>query len=345
MIYREQSIRPVAGKEPVRLYLKRRATLRKMFGAGVLLAAPAIAQGAWPDWPVRVIVPYQPGQATDIFTRILAELLSRRWKQPVIIDNIGGGSGIAGIETGRAAAPDGHTLIVATSGTFGINPSLYPDLPYRPLVDFMPISLAFTAPLVVVAHPSFPANSLREMIALIQREPGRYSYASPGVGSSQHLSMEWLKVRTGLDIHHIADTYGNLAVNQVLSGQVMLMKESMAAALPHLRARRLKALAVTTLKRVAAPLDYIPAVSETIPGFNTAGWAGLVAPVKTPPEIVARISFDLQGALREPAVIARFEANGTTAMPTMPAPFSAFIRKEMDNWAQVVRATGTKPPA
>lgn len=329
----------------MRLYLKRRAALRTIFGTGLVLAAPAIAQGAWPDRPVRVIVPYQPGQATDIFARILAERLSQRWKQPVIVDNIGGGSGIAGIETGKAAAPDGYTLIVATSGTFGINPSLYPDLPYRPLVDFMAISLLFTAPLVIVAHPRFPANSLREMIALTQREPGRYTYASPGVGSSQHLSMEWLKVRTGLDIHHIADTHGNLAMNQILSGEVMLMTESMTAALPHLRARRLKALAVTSLKRAPPPLADIPAVSETIPGFNTAGWAGLVMPAKTSPEIVARISLDLQGTLREPAVTARFEANGATAMPTMPTAFSAFIMKEMDNWAQVVRATGTKPPA
>lgn len=329
----------------MRLYLKRRAALGTMFGAGVLLAAPAIAQGAWPDRPVRVIVPFQPGQATDVFARILAERLSQSWKQPLLVDNISGGSGIAGMEAGKAAAPDGYTLTVASSGTFGINPSLYPDLPYRPLVDFTAISLAFTTPLVIVAHPRFPASSLREMIALIHREPGRYSYASPGVGSSQHLSMELLKIRTGMDLAHVADTNGNLSMSQVLSGQVMLMKESATAALPHLLAKRLKALAVTSLKRAPPPLDDIPAVSETVPGFNTAGWGGLVAPAKTPPEIVAKINLDVQGILRDPAVIAQFGANGATAIPSLPTAFSIFIMKEMDNWAQVVRVTGTKPPA
>lgn len=307
-----------------------------------MLAAPAIAQG-FPNRPVLIIVPSRPGQAPDIFTRLVAERLSRRWGEPVRIDNKGESDGIAGIEAGKAAAPDGHTLTVATSGTFGINPSLYPNLPYRPLVDFMAISLIFTSPLVIVAHPAFPANSLREMIALIHREPGRYSYASPGVGTSQHLSMEWLKLRTGMDIAHVVDTEGNPPMSLVLNGRVMLMKESAPTALPHIRAKRLKALAVTSLRRAPPPLDDVPAVSEAVPGFNTAGWAGLVAPAHTPPAIVAEINLALQASLREPAVTAEFESNGAAPAPIMPSVFSAFIMKEIDSWAQLVRVTGTRP--
>ena len=183
-----------------------KATRRRALALG--LAAPLIAthvhaQAAWPTKPVRFIVPFPPGQAADIFARLMAERLTDVWKQQVVVENKAGGSGIPATETGKTAAPDGYTVMVVSSGTFGVNPSLYPDLPYKPLVDFKPISNIFLVPLVIVAHPSFPANTLGELIDLARKEPGKLSYASAGPGTSQHLSMELFKLRAKVDIEHI----------------------------------------------------------------------------------------------------------------------------------------------
>ncbi len=171
--------------------------------AAPLIATRAAAQASWPSKPVRIIVPFPPGQAADIFARMMAERLTEVWKQQVLVDNKGGGGGIPGTETGKAATPDGYTLLVATSGTFGVNPSLYPDLPYKPLVDFKPISNILRGPLVIVAHPSFPASTVAELIALAAREPGTLSYASAGPGTAQHLSMELFKLQAKIDIMHV----------------------------------------------------------------------------------------------------------------------------------------------
>jgi len=181
----------------------RRHVMALASAAGATLAAPAIAQSAWPNKPVRFVVPFPPGQAADIFERLMAEKLSEKWKQQVIVENKAGGSGIPATEYGKMAAPDGYTLMVVSSGTFGVNPSLYPDLPYKPLTDFLPISNIFLVPLVIVAHPSLPVNTLAELIALAKKEPGQLSYASAGPGTSQHLSMELFKLKADVDIVHI----------------------------------------------------------------------------------------------------------------------------------------------
>lgn len=181
-------------------------TRRHAVALGV--AAPFIATGAraqapWPSKPVRFIVPFPPGQAADIFARLMAEKLTDVWKQQVVVENKGGGGGITGVEAGKAAAPDGYTFLIATSGTFGVNPSLYADLPYKPLVDFKPVTNIIRGPLVIVAHPSFPASTVAELIELARKEPGKHSYASAGPGTAQHLSMELFKLQAKLDIVHI----------------------------------------------------------------------------------------------------------------------------------------------
>ncbi|MDP1963196.1 MAG: tripartite tricarboxylate transporter substrate-binding protein, partial [Reyranella sp.] len=181
----------------------RRRALAVAGAAGALLAAPAVAQAPWPNKPVRFVVPFPPGQAADIFARMMAEKLTDVWKQQVIVENKAGGSGIPATEYGKAAAPDGYTLMVVSSGTFGVNPSLFPNLPYKPLVDFLPISNIFLVPLVIVANPAFPAKTLGELIELARKEPGKLSYASAGPGTSQHLSMELFKLRAKLDIVHV----------------------------------------------------------------------------------------------------------------------------------------------
>ena len=315
-------------------------------GAGLAastLGAPALAQAPWPSKPVRFVVPFPPGQAADIFARLMAEKLSEVWKQQVVVENKAGGSGIPATEYVKAAAPDGYTLMVVSSGTFGVNPSLYPDLPYRPLVDFLPISNIFLVPLVIVAHPSFQPNTLAELIELARKEPGQLSYASAGPGTSQHLAMELFKMRAKVDIVHIPYKGSGPAMADLLGGHVKLMMDSTASAQQPIVDKRIKAFAVTTARRVSAPLDFIPPIADTLPGFDTAGWSGLAAPARTPLEIVAKVNRDMTALLQDPAVVREIERRAAIPAPGTPIQFAEFIKKEIDTWGEVVRATGTKP--
>ncbi len=321
----------------------RRRAMALAGAAGAALAAPALAQAPWPNKPVRFVVPFPPGQAADIFARLMAEKLTDVWKQQVVVENKGGGSGIPATEYGKAAAPDGYTLMVASSGTFGVNPSLYRDLPYKPLADFLPISNIFLVPLVIVANPGFEADTLAELIALARKEPGKLSYASAGPGTSQHLSMELFKLRAKLDIEHIPYKGSGPAMADLLGGHVKLMMDSTAAALSPIMDKRIKPLAVTTSRRAAAPLDGIPTIAETIPGFDAAGWAGLAAPARTPLEIVAKVNRDVNALLQDAAIIRQIEQRAAMPAPGSPIEFADFIKKEIDTWGEVVKATGTKP--
>ena len=259
-----------------------------------------------------------------------------------MVDNKGGGGGIPGVEAGKAAAPDGYTFLVATSGTFGVNPSLYPDLPYKPLVDFKPVTNIIKGPLVITAHPSFPANTVGELIELARKEPGKHSYASAGPGTAQHLSMELFKLMTKIDIVHVPYKGSGPAMADLLGGHVKLMMDSTASALSAVRDGRIKALGVTTARR-APGMENVPPIGETVPGYDSAGWSGLVAPAKTPDEIVNKVNADLVGLMRDPAILKQFEDRATLADPLTPAEFSAFMAKDMATWAEVVKATGTKP--
>jgi tripartite-type tricarboxylate transporter receptor subunit TctC len=321
----------------------RRQAMRLAGVAGAALAAPAVAQAPWPTKPVRFVVPFPPGQAADIFARLIAEKLTDVWKQQVVVENKAGGSGIPATEYGKNAAPDGYTLMIVSSGTFGVNPSLYPDLPYRPLVDFLPITNIFLVPLVIVANPSFQANTLGELIELARKEPGQLSYASAGPGTSQHLSMELFKMRAKLDIVHIPYKGSGPAMADLLGGHVKLMMDSTAAALSPITDKRIKALALTTARRAAAPLDFIPPIADTLPGFDAAGWSGLAAPARTPLEIVAKVNRDVNALLQDPAVVREIERRAGMPAPGSPIQFAEFIKKEIDTWGEVVRATGTKP--
>lgn len=325
------------------MYPTRRHVMALASAAGATLAAPAIAQSAWPSKPVRFVVPFPPGQAADIFARLMAEKLSEKWKQQVIVENKAGGSGIPATEYGKMAAPDGYTLMVVSSGTFGVNPSLYPDLPYKPLTDFLPISNIFLVPLVIVAHPSLPVNTLAELIALAKKEPGKLSYASAGPGTSQHLSMELFKLKAGVDIVHIPYKGSGPAMADLLGGHVKLMMDSTASALNHIKDGRIKALAVTTSRPAPPPLDKIPLIAATNPGFNSAGWSGLAAPARTPLEIVAKVSRDIQALLTDEAIIKLIEQRAALPAPGTPIQFAEFIKNEIDTWGAVVKATGTKP--
>ncbi len=322
--------------------IKRRALLA---GTAAILAAPSIAraQGAWPERTIKLVVPFPAGQAADTFGRLIAERLSARWKQQIVVENKGGGAGIPALESVAKAPPDGYTLVVGTSGTIGINPSFMKgQMTYDAIADFAPCSNIFQVPLVIVAHPSHPATSVADLIAQAKAAPGKLGYASAGVGASQHLSMELFKAKAGIDILHVPYKGSAPAMQDLLAGHVTLMMDSVTSAIAHIRSGRIKALGVTTIKR-APLLPDVPAISETLPGFDAAGWSGILAPAKTPRPIVEKISADMRAEMAVPEVAKRIIELGGIAHPTTPDEYAAFIKAEIEKWTEVVRISGAKP--
>jgi tripartite-type tricarboxylate transporter receptor subunit TctC len=320
----------------------RRAALAAAVAA---LAAPrpsGAQSGDYPNRPVRIIVPFPPGQAADLLTRLVADELSRRWPQRVVVENRGGGAGAPGVEAGARAAPDGYTLTTATSGTFGINPSVLPRLPYDAEKDFAAISGIAIVPLIVICHPAFAARTIGELAAQARARPGAIDVASAGPATAQHLSAELLMLRTGLRFNIVHYRGSGPAVTDLVAGNVPVMFDSVASALPHIRADRARPLAVTTARRVPQLAD-VPTLAETLaPGYESVGWTGLVAPAATPPEIVRRINAEVVAILREPAVVARMTEMVTIPQPTTPEEYAAFIRSEIAKWREVARAANVR---
>jgi tripartite-type tricarboxylate transporter receptor subunit TctC len=313
---------------------------RALLGAASLplLTAQARAQGDWPTRPVRIIVPFPPGQAADIFTRLVAEELSKRWPHRVVVENRAGGAGAPALEAGARSPPDGYTLITGTSGTLGVNPSVVARLPYDAERDFAPISNIFIAPLVLIAHPAQPFSDVAGFAAAARARPGALDCASAGPATAQHMATELLMLRTGLRLNIVHYRGSGPGVTDLIAGNVALMMDSVASALPHIRSGRAKALAVTTRARISA-LPEVPTIAETLfPGYEAVGWSGLVAPAATPPAIITRISADVGEILRDPAMVRRIEEMGAVADPTTPAQYAAFIRSEIAKWREVARA-------
>lgn len=318
-----------------------------------LLAAPALlplaakvqtaaAQGAWPERPVRIIVPFPPGQAADTFTRLVAEQLSQRWPQRVVVENRGGGAGAPALETGARAAPDGYTLIAGTSGTLGVNPSVLARIPYDAERDFAAISNIAMVPLLLVAHPSFSARDVQALAAMLRARPGEVNIASAGPATSQHMATELLQLRTGLRFNIVHYRGSGPGMADLLAGNVPLMMDSVASALPQIQAGRVRALAVAQPRRIAQLPD-VPTIAETLsPGYEAAGWSGLIAPAATPPDIIRRISADVGTVLNEPAMAARILGMGAIADPLTPEQFAAFIRSEIAKWREVARAANVR---
>ncbi|ONG58659.1 transporter [Pseudoroseomonas deserti] len=305
--------------------------------AAATLATPALGQAPWPSRPVRLIVPFPPGQAADIFGRLVADELSKRWPQRVVVENRSGGAGALGMEAGARSAPDGYTLVVGTSGTLGVNPSVMAQLPYDAERDFSAITNIFTLPLVLVAHPgSGPADFL-SFVARAKENPGAQNYASAGPGTAQHMAMEMLAHRAGLKLTHVPYRGSGPAMADLIAGNVPLMMDSLASALPQVQSGRARALAVTSKAR-PPQLAALPTVAESgLPGYEALGWSGLVAPAGTPEEIIAKINADAVAILRDPSVAARMVELGGFPDPGTPAGFGAFIRAEIAKWRQVVR--------
>lgn len=306
-----------------------------------LLAGSAGAQ-SYPSKPVRVIVPFPPGQAADIFARMVAERLAAKWGQGVAVENRGGGGGITGMMAGKQAAPDGYTLIVGTSGTLGVNPNIYASIPYDPLKDFAPASNIFIAPLVLVAHPSFAPNDVKALVAAAKAQPGSINFASAGPGTAQHMTGELFKHRAGVDLVHVPYKGSGPGMTDLIGGQVPIMFDSLASAMPHIKSGRIKILAVTTAERVPQ-LPEVPTVAEAgYPGYAGVGWSGFVLPAGTPRELVEKVSADTQAVLREPETAARIIDRGGVPDPSTPQQYTEFIRGEIAKWGEVARIAKVK---
>ena len=311
-------------------------------GTALCLIAPAFAQTqgpAYPTKPVKLVVPYPPGGSTDIVARLVAQKLSEQMGQPFIIDNRPGAGANTGAELVARSAPDGYTLVVATTA-HAINPSLFKNLGYSVSRDFAPVSQLTSGPLVIVANPALPANNIAELIALAKSKPGELNFASSGNGQSTHLSAELFASMAGVKMNHIPYKGSAPALTDTMGGQTHLMFDTMLSAMPHVKGGKLKALAVTSASRSPVAPD-VPTVAESgLPGYEAIAWNGLLAPAGTPPEVVARLNAELKKALASPDVKDKFEAQGFAASWTTPTDFGRFLTVEVDKWAKVVKVSG-----
>ena len=311
-------------------------------GTALCLIAPAFAQTqgpAYPTKPVKLVVPYPPGGPTDIVARLVAQKLSEQMGQPFIIDNRPGAGANTGAELVARSAPDGYTLVVATTA-HAINPSLFKNLGYSLSKDFAPVSQLTSGPLVIVANPALPANNIAELIALAKSKPGELNFASSGNGQSTHLSAELFASMAGVKMNHIPYKGSAPALTDTMGGQTHLMFDTMLSAMPHVKGGKLKALAVTSASRSPVAPD-VPTVAESgLPGYEAIAWNGLLAPAGTPPEVVARLNAELKKALASPDVKDKFEAQGFAASWTTPTDFGRFLTVEVDKWAKVVKVSG-----
>ncbi|HQQ69661.1 MAG TPA: tripartite tricarboxylate transporter substrate binding protein [Alicycliphilus sp.] len=316
------------------------ATLAIPFALAATVASqPALAQsGAWPQRPVTIVVPFPPGGGTDVGTRILAEQLSLRWKQPVVVDNKGGAAGQIGADFVSKSKPDGYTLLMGNIGTQAINPSLYKKLPYDPDHAFAPVTLLAELPLAMAVNPSVPAKSVREFIAYAKANPGKLSYSSSGAGGGPHLAAEMFKADTGTFILHVPYRGGGPAVADLIAGHVQLSFMTVLEASGHIKAGRLRALAVTSDKRVPALPD-VPTLDEAgVPGFNSISWIGLLAPFGTPPELTEKIAADVREVVAREDVRKRLSDLGAVPAGSTPAAFAKLIDDDRKRYAQVIQA-------
>jgi tripartite-type tricarboxylate transporter receptor subunit TctC len=310
--------------------------------AATLLCLPslhAVAQ-AYPAKPVRFIVPLAPGGSVDIAARLVAQELSTTLGQQVAVDNRAGGGGNIGAELAARAAPDGYTIVMGSSSNFGVNPSLYKNLPFDPVKDFEPVSMVSLAPNTLVVHSGVPARTVKELVALAKAKPGTLNFASSGTGGSPHLAGELFKLVTQTDVTHIAYKGTGQAMGDLLAGQVQMSFGTVLALLPQIKSGKLRALAVTTRKRVSALPDVPTMAEQGYAGIETTAWNGVLAPARTPVAIIQRLNGDIVRILSTPEVRQRFDAQGAEAAPSTPAEFGLFIREEIDKWGKVVRAAG-----
>src|SRR5438105_4886714 len=314
--------------------------MRALLFATLLASLPLHAQD-WPAKAVRIIVPFPAGGSADLLPRVVAEKLTEKWGQPVIVDNRPGAAGNIGADTVFRAEPDGYTLLSSPPPPLVINKLLYPKLSYDP-AQFVPITVIGAIPNVLLVHPKVGANSVAELIAIAKQNPGKLNYASQGSGTTSHLTAELLKsMAGGLQITHIPYKGTAPALTDLLAGQVDMMCDNLGVSLPHVRSGKLKALAVASKQRFAG-LPNVPALAETLPGFESVAWFGIVAPPKTSAAIAEKVVTGVQEALKLPDVQKRFADLSAEPMGLGPGETAVFMRQEVERWGAVIRTAGVK---
>ena len=307
-----------------------------------LWIASAVAQGEYPSRAVRIVVPSPPGGGTDIVARVLAQHFSKAFGQSFVVENKPGAGNMIGIEAVARSAPDGYTLLMVPA-TLALNSVLYKKVPYHPIRDFAPITLAATAPLVLIVHPAVPAQSLAEFVALAKRQPGAMSYGTAGIGTAPHLCMELLKSMAGIDLLHVPYKGTAPAAADVVSGQIAAMFATALTARPMIDAGRVRALAVSGPQRVQA-LPNVPPVAEAgVPGYSAIQWYGLLAPAGTPQPVIVRLNAEAARSLKGEEMRERLAADGAEPHGSTPEAFAALIKSELEKWGRGTRAAGIEP--
>jgi tripartite-type tricarboxylate transporter receptor subunit TctC len=317
--------------------MKRPLTLFLVTCMLAIAAAGAFAQGAYPERPVRIVVPFPAGGPADALARIVGERLAQWLGKPFVIENKAGAGGNIGMEQGARAAPDGYTLTLAPVGNLTVAPALYAKLPYDPAKDFAPITVLAVVPNVLIVHPSVPAKTVAELVALAKAKPGSLNYASPGNGSIPHLAAELFKRLAGVDIVHVPFNGVAPATNAVLSGEVQMFFAQSSSALPQWRAGKVVALGVATRKRLASAPELPTIAEQGFPDFEATSWYGLVAPAGTPAAIIERLHGEIVRALALPEVRERIAGLGAEPVGNSPSEFAAMQRAEAARWIRIAK--------
>jgi tripartite-type tricarboxylate transporter receptor subunit TctC len=310
------------------------------FAIVLALGSSASAQ-SWPTKPIRMIVPYTPGGYTDLMARTVGQKLSEALGQPIIFENKPGANAIIGTDVVAKAPPDGYTIGTVIAA-HAVNATLNPKLPYDTLKDFSYVSLMSVAPLIMIAHPSLPANNMKELIALAKARPGELNFASSGVGAAAHLTMEMFKSRTGINMQHVPYKGTAGALQDTVGGRINVMFDVVGPLMPQVRSGNVKALAVTAKERIPAAADVATMAEQGVPDFISGTWAGIVAPAGTPKEIVDRIAAAAKKALADPAMKDKLAEQGIVAVGSTPDEFRAFVAEEVARWGTVIKDAGIK---
>ena len=317
-----------------------RDTMRALLFA-VLLAASAAHAQQWPARQVRFVVPFAPGGTTDILARLLGQHLSESFGQPFVIDNRAGAGGNIGAAEVAKSAPDGHTIMMGTPGTQAINQFIYSKMPYNTEKDFAPVSFVARVPNVLVVHPGVGVKSLPELISHARANPNKLNSASPGAGTTGHLSLELFKKMTGVQIQHVPYKGSGPALNDLIGGQVQMTIDNLPSALPHIQSGKLVALGVTTEQKVAV-LPEVPTVASVVPGYEASSWFVVMAPAGTPEPVVTRLSGEIDKLLKQPAVLERMKTLGADPVGGTPQQLAKHLATETTKWREVARLSGAK---
>jgi tripartite-type tricarboxylate transporter receptor subunit TctC len=309
---------------------------------GALIATPLWSQD-YPSRPLRFVIPFAPGGPADVSARTLAVKLTETLGQNIVIDNRPGGGGIVAAEIVARARPDGHTILLCSTSVMVINPIVTPGVPYDALRDFAPVSLVSSSPYLLLTNATFPAASVKELVAIAKAKPGTLNFGSAGIGSTSHLVAEIFRSMAGVDMTHVPYKGSALAATDLMAGQLQVLFESVSSALPNVNSGRLRALGISTLKRFALTPQVPPIAESGVPGYQAATWQGVCAPAGTPKPVLAVLNRTVVDAARAPATVQRYAALGAEAVGNTPEEFTAFVKAEIPRWTKAIRDSGARP--